>query len=75
MPRQRFTQEKGSPVPILKEAGWTSDLVSIQRLEEKYFASAEDRTWGSKHNSYILSMGKRIPNVRLTIDSSNESPL
>jgi hypothetical protein len=33
---------KGSPVPIAQEAGWASELVWTQRLEEKSFASAGD---------------------------------
>jgi hypothetical protein len=32
------------PVPIGQEAGWASELLSTQRLEEKSFASAGDRT-------------------------------
>jgi hypothetical protein len=42
--RPRFTPWKGPPVPIVQEAGWASDLVWTQRLEEKSFASARDRT-------------------------------
>jgi hypothetical protein len=34
---------KGSPVPIGHEAGWASEPVWTQRLEEKFFASAGDR--------------------------------
>jgi hypothetical protein len=32
------------PVPIGQEAGWTPELVWTQRLEEKFFAPAGDRT-------------------------------
>jgi hypothetical protein len=35
---------KGPPVPIVQEAGWTPDPVWTQRLEEKSFAPAGDRT-------------------------------
>jgi hypothetical protein len=35
---------KGPPVPIVQEAGWASEPVWTQRLEEKSFAPAEDRT-------------------------------
>jgi hypothetical protein len=35
---------KGPPVPIGYEAGWTLDLVWTQRLEEKSFSFAGDRT-------------------------------
>jgi hypothetical protein len=37
MPRPRFTTGE-------QEAGWASELISAQRLEEKSFASARDRT-------------------------------
>jgi hypothetical protein len=33
-----------SPVPIGYEAGWASELVLTQRLEEESFASDGDRT-------------------------------
>jgi hypothetical protein len=36
--------EKGPPVPIVTEAGWASELVRTQRLEDKSFATPEDRT-------------------------------
>jgi hypothetical protein len=39
-----FAPAKGPPVPIVQEAGWASELVWTQRLEEKSFASARDRT-------------------------------
>jgi hypothetical protein len=32
------------PVPIVQEAGWAPEPVWTQRLEEKLFAPAEDRT-------------------------------
>jgi hypothetical protein len=35
---------KGPPVPILQEAGWASEPVWTQRLEEKSFAPTRDRT-------------------------------
>jgi hypothetical protein len=35
---------KGPPVSIVQEAGWTPEPVWTQRLEEKSFASARDRT-------------------------------
>jgi hypothetical protein len=37
--------------PRGKEAVWASELVWIQRLEEKYFASARDRTLIAKLSS------------------------
>jgi hypothetical protein len=35
---------KGSPVLIVQEAGWASEAFWTQRLEEKSFAPAGDRT-------------------------------
>jgi hypothetical protein len=35
---------KGPPVPIVQEAGWAPGPVWTQRLEEKSFAPAGDRT-------------------------------
>jgi hypothetical protein len=43
-PRPRFTPGKGLLVPIGQEAGWASELVWTQRLEEIYFAASGDRT-------------------------------
>jgi hypothetical protein len=42
-PRPRFTPRIGPPVPFRQEAGWTSELVWTQRVEEKSFDSAGDR--------------------------------
>jgi hypothetical protein len=39
-----FTTGKGPNVPIGSEAGWASELVWTQRLEEESFACVEDRT-------------------------------
>jgi hypothetical protein len=35
---------KGPPVPIVQEAGWAPEPVWTQRLQEKSFAPAGDRT-------------------------------
>jgi hypothetical protein len=35
---------KGPPVPIVQEAGWAPEPVWTQRIEEKSFAPAGDRT-------------------------------
>jgi hypothetical protein len=35
---------KGPPIAIGQEAGWAQKPVWAQRLEEKYFAPAGDRT-------------------------------
>jgi hypothetical protein len=34
--RPRFVSGKGPPIPIVQEAGWTSEPVWTLRLEEKY---------------------------------------
>jgi hypothetical protein len=39
-----LTPGKGSPVPIVQEAGWASEPVWTQRLEEKFVPSAGDLT-------------------------------
>jgi hypothetical protein len=45
---------KGPPVPIGQEAGWAPEPVRTQRLEEKSFASAGDRTPIVQHVVHIL---------------------
>jgi hypothetical protein len=40
----RFTPTKGPPVPTGQEAGWVPESVWTQRLQEKFFAPAGDRT-------------------------------
>jgi hypothetical protein len=45
------TSGKGSPVPIVQEAGWVPEPVWTQRLEEKSFAPAGDRTPISRPSS------------------------
>jgi hypothetical protein len=35
---------KGPPAPIVQEAGWAPEPVWTQRIEEKSFAPAGDRT-------------------------------
>jgi hypothetical protein len=42
---------KGPPVPIVQEAGWALEPVWTQRLEEKSFASAGDRTQIARSSS------------------------
>jgi hypothetical protein len=36
-PRRALPPGKGPPVPIVQEAGWASDPVWAQRVEEKFF--------------------------------------
>jgi hypothetical protein len=43
-PERALTLEKGPPVPIVQEAGWASEPVWTQRIEEKSFAPAGDRS-------------------------------
>jgi hypothetical protein len=43
-PAALLPQGKGPPVPIVQEAGWASEPVWTQRIEEQSFAPAEDRT-------------------------------
>jgi hypothetical protein len=43
-PRHTLPLGKGLPVPTGQEAGRTSDLVWMQRLQEKSFAPARDQT-------------------------------
>jgi hypothetical protein len=43
-PGRALPRGKDPPVPIVQEAGWASEPVWTQRLEEKSFASAGDRT-------------------------------
>jgi hypothetical protein len=43
-PGRALPPGKGSPVPIVQEAGWSPEPVWTQRLEEKSFAPAGDRT-------------------------------
>jgi hypothetical protein len=45
-PSALYAPEKESPISIGQEAGWALELVWTQRLKEKSFASAEDRTQG-----------------------------
>jgi hypothetical protein len=43
-PGRALPPGKGPPVPIGEEAGWAPEPVWTQRIEEKSFAPAEDRT-------------------------------
>jgi hypothetical protein len=43
-PGRALTPGKRPPVPIVQEAGWAPEPVWTQRIEEKSFAPAGDRT-------------------------------
>jgi hypothetical protein len=43
-PGRALPPGKGPLVPIIQEAGWAPEPVWTQRLEEKFFAPAGDRT-------------------------------
>jgi hypothetical protein len=43
-PAALLPPRKGPPVPTVQEAGWASEPVWTQRIEEKSFAPAGDRT-------------------------------
>jgi hypothetical protein len=43
-PGRALAPGKETPVPIVQEAGWAPEPAWTQRIEEKYFASARDRT-------------------------------
>jgi hypothetical protein len=43
-PGRALPPGKGPPAPLLQEAGWAPEPVWTQRLEEKSFAPAGDRT-------------------------------
>jgi hypothetical protein len=59
-PQPVFTPGKRSPVPIVQEAGWASEPVWTQRLEEKSFASAWDRTMSVQS---VVRHCNKIPNL------------
>jgi hypothetical protein len=44
MPGSALSPGEGALVPIWQEAGWALEVVWMQRLEEKFFASAGDWT-------------------------------
>jgi hypothetical protein len=56
---------KGSPVPIVQEAGWAAEPVWTQRLEEKSFAPRR----GSNPDRPVVQ-----PVVRHYIDWANPAP-
>jgi hypothetical protein len=69
-PRPRFSPaERTPPVPIVQEAWWVPEPVWTQRLEEKYFASARDRTPTTRPQtlywlSYLGSWFYTLPNKK-----------
>jgi hypothetical protein len=64
MPRPHFTPGERTPVPIVQEAGWDTQPVWTQRLEEKSSASVGDRTPVVQSVvSHCLSQTTRVYNV------------
>jgi hypothetical protein len=53
-PGRDFTPGKGPPVPIVQEAGWAPEPVWTQRVEEKSFAPAGNRTPIARSSETIL---------------------
>jgi hypothetical protein len=43
-PGRALPPGEGPPVPIRQQTGWAPELAWIQRVEEKSFSSAGDRT-------------------------------
>jgi hypothetical protein len=43
-PGRALARGKGPPVPIVQEAGWAPEPVWTQRIKDKSFACAGDRT-------------------------------
>jgi hypothetical protein len=54
-PGRALPPGKGPPVPIVQEAGWAPEPVWTQRLEEKSFATAGDRTLIAQSLRYGLN--------------------
>jgi hypothetical protein len=50
-PGRAFTPGERTQVPIVQEAGWAPEPVWTQRLEEKSFAPAGDRTQIARSSS------------------------
>jgi hypothetical protein len=50
-PSRTLAPGKGALVPIVQESGWAPEPVWTQRLEEKSFASAGDRTSTARSSS------------------------
>jgi hypothetical protein len=69
------TGKRTPPVPIVQEAGWAPEPVWTQRLEEKSFAPAGDRTpiaqsvvrhytaWANPAPKMLLYLGQFSPAV------------
>jgi hypothetical protein len=51
LPGRALPPGKGPAVPIVQEAGWASEPIWTQRLEEKSLASAGDRTQVARSSS------------------------
>jgi hypothetical protein len=64
-PGRALPPEKGPPVFIVQVAGWTSEPVWTQRIEEKSFAPAGDRTFIARASSpYPDTTLTELPRLR-----------
>jgi hypothetical protein len=72
-PGRALAPEKGPPVPIVQETRWVSEPVWTQRLEEKSFVSAGDRTPIARSSSpYSDTILTELPGSHnLTVHYSN----
>jgi hypothetical protein len=59
-PGRALPPGKGLPLPIGQEAGWAPELVWTNRLEEKSFASAGDRTSIQISNKHICELSFKL---------------
>jgi hypothetical protein len=50
----------GTPVPIVQEAGWVPEPVWTQRLEEKSFAPAGDRTQIARSDTILPELPRLL---------------
>jgi hypothetical protein len=55
-PGRALPPGKGPPVSIGQEAGWAPEPVWTQRLDEKSFAPAGDRTWIDRYFQSVVRL-------------------
>jgi hypothetical protein len=59
-PGRAFTPGEGTPVPIGQEAGWAPQPVWTQRIEEKSFAPAGDRTPIARSMTILIELDMKV---------------